>query len=462
MFRSLGNPAADVSFAGYRVPDFYNNFFLALKIAPREVKTSQVSAISKNVETHVLERDAFATLAAQRVKDLRNAGEAPQMTLVKIDNLEKVKGDLSADNREELLSMIGQFVSGKSIGGDTAGQIDEESFSIIHAKDTDVSDVGRQIEEAARRIDPAAAILQSTTTTIDAIADDLSEEQMAKAIIHTMKNFSAGKKVSPETSLSGTFKGMMAHTLRQAESFRKVCATKSFDLVFMPICDLQTRHLHHFEALTRFRGGTGNESPFELITLAEEIGVISDFDLAVADKAIGIIAKESKHGNLKPIAINVSGLSIQNSDFIEDLLKLLRKTPYLGEKLHLEITESSEIHDLDNVNGVIQEFRREGFKIALDDFGAGAASFDYLNSLDVDTVKFDGPVVKRAYATDKGRAFLSSMATLCKESGIETIAEMVEDEPMVDFLGKCWIHLGQGYCFGKPDRDLKSFDHLLK
>ena len=157
------------------------------------------------------------------------------------------------------------------------------------------------------------------------------------------------------------------------------------------------------------------------------------------------------------MAINVSGHSIGNADFIGEMHALLSGATNIAGKVMFEITESAEIKDLEGVNRTIQGFREKGFKMALDDFGAGAASFDYLNMLDVDTVKFDGPVVKRAYSTDKGRAFLASMATLCDSMGIETIAEMVEDEPLARFLAGCGVHLGQGYFFGKADADPMTF-----
>lgn len=69
-------------------------------------------------------------------------------------------------------------------------------------------------------------------------------------------------------------------------------------------------------------------------------------------------------------------------------------------------------------------------------------------------------MVKRAYQKSKGKAFLASMATLCKETGIETIAEMVEDAPLAKFLGECGIDNGQGYFFGKPGPDPKSFSKV--
>jgi EAL domain-containing protein (putative c-di-GMP-specific phosphodiesterase class I) len=112
---------------------------------------------------------------------------------------------------------------------------------------------------------------------------------------------------------------------------------------------------------------------------------------------------------------------------------------------------------LEGVNRSIQLFRQKGFKVALDDFGAGAAGFDYLNTLEVDAVKFDGPVVKRAFATEKGKAFLASMAALCNQTGIETVAEMVETEELAKFLAGIGVHLGQGYYFAKPTQNLDTF-----
>jgi EAL domain-containing protein (putative c-di-GMP-specific phosphodiesterase class I) len=190
--------------------------------------------------------------------------------------------------------------------------------------------------------------------------------------------------------------------------------------------------------------------------MAEEVGIIPDFDYAVAKKAIQFIKEQPR--KIPSIAVNVSGNSIVDPDFIAKLHDLLDRVGDISDRLMFEITESAGIEDLEGTNITFQGLRTKGYKVSLDDFGAGAASFDYLNSFDIDTVKFDGPVVKRAYATDKGKAFLASMATLCKQTGIETIAEMVEDEPLAKFLSECGVDLGQGWYFGKPDGDIHSFD----
>ena len=255
---------------------------------------------------------------------------------------------------------------------------------------------------------------------------------------------------------------------------RRICGTRELDFVFMPICDPKTGAVHHYEVLSRFPklDGTGI-STFDMMSLAEEVGVISDFDLAAARKTINLISDMSKKlgaampgklrrmtekQSLPSLALNISGRSILDDRFIRELIATLRSVSNLSKNLSFEITESAEIEDLGKANANIQKLRDMRFSVALDDFGSGAASFDYLNVLKVDVVKFDGPVVRRALSTDLGRDFLASMASVCARSGIQTVAEMIEDEEMARNLTGFGIDFGQGYHFGKPSPEFPRGD----
>jgi EAL domain-containing protein (putative c-di-GMP-specific phosphodiesterase class I) len=459
---SLANgKTPEATLAGYRVPDFNNHLFLAVKVAPHKKAQPRRRDADRDDQSGVLSADAYKDMAADRIRAVHQAGGEAKMTMVKVNNLEKAQEGLTEDGQTQLLSAIGDVLNAQSLGGDSAGRIDAEHFSFIHSGDVDADEVERRIEAAARDLTPEGVEITSSTETIDANPEALSDEQMAKAITYSMRRFSEGKSVG-DGSLSGQFQNLMQETMQSVEAFRKICQTRDFDLHYMPICNLKTGKVHHVEALTRFRGSFGAQgSPYELITLAEEIGIISEFDLAVARKAVDMIQESVTGRRIPPIAVNVSGHSIANKEFVTDLRELLRRATNLSRMLSLEITESAEITDFELVNNHIQEFRERGFHVALDDFGAGAASFDYLNSFEIDVVKFDGPVVQRAHRTEKGRAFLASMATLCKETGIETIAEMVEDQELADFLDECGVMYGQGWHFGKPAADIGTFRHMM-
>ncbi|MFZ0693682.1 MAG: EAL domain-containing protein, partial [Alphaproteobacteria bacterium] len=109
-------------------------------------------------------------------------------------------------------------------------------------------------------------------------------------------------------------------------------------------------------------------------------------------------------------------------------------------------------------NAIIQSLRRTGFPVCLDDFGAGESAFHYLRALDVDMVKIDGSYVRDALAEPKDRYFLKSIAGLCNDLGISTIAEMIEQEKTIELLRSCNVKFGQGYLFGRPSLDITAFD----
>lgn len=453
----LGNGAtSEAVMAGYQVPDFNDHFFIAVKVTPRAVTVKRQRKADRDMDAGVLTSEAFGSVAANRIRSFRDAGGDPKVTMIRIENLDELKQQVPESTQNKVMATIGGILNKHSLGGDTAGRVDDESFGFIHDGDVDADAVGREIEAATKEIHPDGIELSSKTSTLDADTAGMTDDQVTKALLYTMQEFARNKGQIDPVNMSTMLEERMAETMKSVAVFKKVCETGRFDLVYMPICHLDTGALHHFEALTRFRGGSADASPYKLIAMAEEVGIISEFDLAVAAKAVETITKHGI-GWIAPVAINVSGHSIGNEKFIGTLHRMLNKHPGLSDALFLEITESAQITDLEGVNASIQSFRRKGFKVALDDFGAGAASFDYLNSFEVDTVKFDGPVVKRAFATEKGKAFLASMAMLCQQTGVETIAEMVEDEPLATFLGECGIELGQGWYFGKPESDPTVF-----
>jgi len=450
----------NASLAGYRVPEFDNNLFLAVKLEPRGKVQLKITESDLDVEAGVLNQKTFGAVASDRIQSFKDAGGDPKMTMIHVENLDALKQEVSTESHGRVMNAIGDILKSHSLGGDTAGRIDDENFSFAHDGTVDAEAVGREISDAASEIEPDSIKLSTSSTTMDADDDGMSDDEMTKALVYTMQAFAANDGQLSPANMSEMLEQRMAETVSTIETFKRISKNLDFDLVFMPICDLKTGEVHHFEALTRFRDSAG-ESPYRMITMAEEVGVIQDFDLAVAKRSIGYLENFGT-GAVPGVAINVSGHSINNDQYVQELHHVLSKYDGLNHVLTLEITESAEITELEKVNSSIQSFRDRGFKVALDDFGAGAAGFDYLNSFDIDTAKFDGPVVKRAYATDRGKAFLASMATLCHQTGVETIAEMVEDEALANFLAECGVQLGQGWYFGKPDGDPVGFIKKVK
>ena len=132
------------------------------------------------------------------------------------------------------------------------------------------------------------------------------------------------------------------------------------------------------------------------------------------------------------------------------MLGLLDENTDLAGQLSLEITESVQLRDLVRAERVVQEVRRRGFAVYLDDFGAGAASFQYLQALTIDGVKIDGTYIKRIGGSQRDDALVRGIVQLCGDLKIATVGEMVETTDQNNFLRSVGVTLGQGWLFGKP------------
>jgi len=443
--------------AGYRISDFGDHYFLALKVGPASpVQVAEREPVAVT-EAGLLAGPSFGQEAAARLRSHADAGHAARVTMVHIENLEQAAKALDANERLGLMTAVGEVLKAHSIGGNTAGQLDEESFGYAHDEAVDPETVNIEVEERALRHLPEGAKVGARSLTMEADDAGMTEEQVAKALVYTMDQFCSGEGRVTTRKLSESLDELMNGTVETVRYIKTVTESGDFDLVYMPICDLRVGRVHHFEALSRFRDTERAKSTFQIITLAENLNLIAEFDRAVFDKSAALLDEFAKKGPMPAVAINLSGLSLSNDAFVDGLLKSLKAKPSLKGRLLFELTESAGIGQLEKTNNIIQGFRHMGYGFALDDFGAGAASFDYLNALEVDVVKFDGPVIRRACASKRGGDLLTTMAKMCASSGVETVAEMVEDKNIANQVFYCGIDFGQGWYFGKPSPDPFAF-----
>lgn len=114
--------------------------------------------------------------------------------------------------------------------------------------------------------------------------------------MHSPHTFTTSNENLPEGDLNSLLERQRQQNVASVTRFHAICETEEFDFVYMPVCQLSNGTIHHFEALTRFRESP-ETSPYEMITLAEEVGIIAEFDLVVTAKAIAQLLKSRGFGN---------------------------------------------------------------------------------------------------------------------------------------------------------------------
>ena len=203
----------------------------------------------------------------------------------------------------------------------------------------------------------------------------------------------------------------------------------------------------------------GTKSPFDMIQFAEKVGMIEEIDLAMCQRAIATLLEIE--GQPLDLAVNMSGRSLDSDMFVEAVTKLFEPYPQLNKQILFEITELTAITDLKRVDRILRKWRKAGYRICLDDFGAGASSFPYLQALSIDFAKIDGAYIARMRDSSKDRALLKAMVSVCHELGVGVIAEMVERVEQARELLEMGIDYGQGYLFGRPSPTITAFAPAL-
>lgn len=234
-----------------------------------------------------------------------------------------------------------------------------------------------------------------------------------------------------------------------------------FRLHYQPIVAINSgvKEYSHFEALVRMVDESGQlVAPGEFIPAAELYGFIDDIDRWVVRQVINKLS--AKKLNKKPglrIAVNLSGATISDERFKDDLLKLLDESKINPHQIQFEITETAAVRQFDRALDLIHALKAKGCYFSLDDFGSGLSSFAYLKELPVDFLKIDGAFVRNIELSDVDYSMVSTINHLAQVMGIATIAECVENQAQLTIMEQIGVDYAQGFFLATPQPLEKFF-----
>jgi EAL domain-containing protein (putative c-di-GMP-specific phosphodiesterase class I) len=149
-------------------------------------------------------------------------------------------------------------------------------------------------------------------------------------------------------------------------------------------------------------------------------------------------------------AINLSGASLNDERFLQDAMAAIRRYPRSASRVCFEITESVALYDLKNTRRFVDRVRSFGSMVALDDFGAGYTSFNYLKELPADLVKIDGSFIRLLDTQPANYAITRAILDLSHQIGMSVVAEWVESVEVLEALMGLGIDYGQGFLLARP------------
>jgi diguanylate cyclase (GGDEF)-like protein len=227
---------------------------------------------------------------------------------------------------------------------------------------------------------------------------------------------------------------------------------KLYYQIIAPIAPNQTEGAH-YELLLRMLEPDGTiRLPDDFLPSAERYHLAPQIDCWVIRNAVSWLSANPKRLNaLSTCSINLSGLSIGNSDVLTCITDTFASNQVSPNKICFEITETAAITRLETAIEFISDLKAMGFQFSLDDFGKGYSSFAYLKNLPVDYLKIDGMFVKNMDNDVVNRNMVKSIHEIAQTMGIKTVAEFVENKKVYECLEEIQIDYAQGYLIALPN-----------
>lgn len=231
-----------------------------------------------------------------------------------------------------------------------------------------------------------------------------------------------------------------------------------FRLVFQPVMQLSDDKITHYEVLIRMLGDEEQLiEPGNFIPVAERMGLIQEVDFWVIGAALDWLHNLPAHLAHLAVNINLSSQGLADPALLPLLRDRLRVTGVDPQRITFEITETAAIANIGQTRKMVEQIRALGCQFALDDFGAGFNSYNYLKHFPVDYLKIDGIFIVNLVNDPVDQALVKSMIEIAHTLGKKTVAEFVETAEALKLLKEYGVDYAQGHYLGKPQAALVRY-----
>lgn len=247
------------------------------------------------------------------------------------------------------------------------------------------------------------------------------------------------------------------------ESMETALTDGQFAVYLQPKYWLQDDSLSGAEALARWiHPELGFLSPAEFIPLFEKNGFITRLDRFVWEQTCKVLRSWREQGYPAiPVSVNVSRADVYQEDLPDTLSNLVKQYGIEPRQLHLELTESAYTENPTQIITMVDELRRRGFVIEMDDFGSGYSSLNMLNQVHFDILKLDMKFIQTETAKPGEMSLMRFVVNLAKWLNLSTVAEGAETRAQVERLRDVGCDYAQGYYFSRP-LPIPKFEELMK
>jgi diguanylate cyclase (GGDEF)-like protein/PAS domain S-box-containing protein len=407
--------------------------------------------------TGLFNRRHFEQELAHEIERAARYGSPGAVLLIDVDNFKTVNDTFGHMAGDDLLKGIAGLLKHRMRHTDTLARVGGDEFAVLLPQ-TNAKQASAMAADFVKALDKQTAVLANRSVHITASVgvasfDDLSNVEVLECADVAMYGAKqAGRnRIVIYTPFSGD-RDRGSSRRSEADRIRQAVEEDQFLLYGQPILDLVTNEVSQYELLLRLPGTEGCEplAPNSFLYVAERFGLILAIDSWVVRKAIALIAAYKRDGRRLTLNVNLSGKSIGDpklAGFIKDALVEGGIDPAC---LVFELTETAAIANLQQARAFADRMHSYGCRLALDNFGAGLASFYYLKNFPFDYLKIDGEFIRRLSVNPVDQLVVQAIVCIAQGMGKKTVAEFVADADAVCLLRDIGVDYAQGHHIGLP------------
>ncbi len=414
----------------------------------------EVESINKTLEVKVHEQTQEAvhhlyydslTGLPNRIKLQEDLLNTPFHTLaiINLDDFKEINDFFGIDEGDIILIQVGHWLedlklSPYRIGGD--------EFAFKLPKGLNREDLEREAELIVTMMSEKPFIIGDDTIHLRATVGIAIDSN--KPLIHADVALNKARSIKQPYSIYDPSEGIeqqYQNNIALSGQIRQALVEHRIVCQYQPIVSAKTGKIEKFETLVRIQNEDGTLlGPYEFLPIAQKTKLYHHITQEVVYQACHLFT-----GRTEQFSINLSSSDILDHRTVTTIENILRQTS-TADRVIFEILESEGIENFEEVDSFISRMKALGAKIAIDDFGTGYSNFENILKLNVDILKIDGSLIKAINDNPRHKIVVEAIVDFANRIGVETVAEFVSSEEVLQNITDLGITYAQGFYTGKP------------
>jgi diguanylate cyclase (GGDEF)-like protein/PAS domain S-box-containing protein len=380
---------------------------------------------------------------------------------IDLDDFKYINDSLGHSIGDELIVQVGEALGARLRRSDVLARLGGDEFAVILPRidEQTARTVAEGLLEAVGGVDlvglgarGGGKVSASVGIAMfDSGSKLTSEELLVEADIAMYDAKEAGRARAVVYDATEDRQERMLSRMTWADRIREALVNDAFVLYSQPVMSLRGDPVPRCELLLRMLGENGDViPPGSFLYIAERFDLIQDIDRWVVSRAIEILGEQQATGRDMVLCVNLSAKSVTDPELPDHIANELQAHDADGRGLCFEVTETAAVVNIDRARQFARRVGELGCEFALDDFGAGFASFYYLKHLAFDLLKIDGEFVTDLANSVTNKLVVKAVVDIARGLGKRTIAEFVEDAETLELLRGMGVDFAQGFYVAKP------------